>query len=99
MYPEYSTWSDPSAPKQKATELEMIIDRLERMLQSAVEIRDRIQRFNMRLAPGGVPDEAAQCAERPSRTWLLGGINDLLDDIDRIQKSQSTEISVLSNLI
>lgn len=46
----------------------MIIDRLERMLNSAVEIRDRIQRFNMRLAPGGVPDEAAQCAERPSRT-------------------------------
>lgn len=99
MYTECSTWSDPSAPKQKATELEMIIDRLDRMLNSAVEMRDRIQRFNMRLAPGDVPDESAQCAERPSRTWLLGGINDLLDDFDRIQKSQATEISVLSNLI
>lgn len=50
--PETYCGQDPSAPKSKGTELEAIVSHLERVLNSAVEIRDRIQRCNMRLSPG-----------------------------------------------
>lgn len=50
--PEYSCGQDPLVPKSKGTELEAIVSHLERVLNSAVEIRDRIQRCNMRLSPG-----------------------------------------------
>lgn len=98
IMPETYCGQDPSAPKSKGTELEAIVLHLERVLNSAVEIRDRIQRCNMRLSPGWCVEDS-NTIDKPSRTWLVGSINDLLDEIDRIHKMQASELSLLSNFI